>query len=315
MLVAVLLCDRAWAADELGYDADDYLNHSYAAKLWEGYRDPGVRFWSEPPGPLALTFDWRVLTMFDSHTSHQFGTPPQSGGPQYAPLSKLDWSLDSTWTGFRFGLEEANSAVHFEWLTPMGQGINGGMYDYDWNINDPRNDPTRLDSLSRSSEQWNEGQMLDIEYEFRLLKCPLGLPVDLWPMIGFRWQRFDMTAYAGNQLFSTGGIVPPVGPFGPPFDGDGITFNQQYSIGYLGAQFRGRLETRFLPPVAWTLQGDWGYTQANNVDHHLLRDEGNWYAMEDTHGGCWHVSLTTEALFCRDRLSIGLQADYTLRGQ
>ena len=153
--------------------------------------------------------------------------------------------------------------------------------------------------------------MLDVEYEFRLLKCPLGLPVDLWPMVGFRWQRFDMTAYAGNQVFSTGGIVPPVGPFPPPFDGDGITFNQEYSIGYLGTQLRGRLETRILPPIAWTLQGDWGYTQANNIDHHLLRDGGDWYAMEDTHGDCWHVSLTAEALFCRDRLSIGLQADHT----
>ena len=109
--------------------------------------------------------------------------------------------------------------------------------------------------------------MLDLEYEFRLLKCPLGLPVDVWPMIGFRWQRFDMTSYGGDQ------IIPPYGPFPPPFDGDGITFKQEYSIGYLGAQLRGRLETRILPPIAWTLQGDWGYTQANNVDHHLCYRE------------------------------------------
>ena len=110
-------------------------------KLWKGYRDPGGCFWSEPPGPLAVTIDWRVLTMFDSHTSHQFGTAPQLGGPQYAPVSKLDWSLDSTWTGFRLGLEEVDSATHIEWLTPMAECISGGMYDYDWNINDPRNDP------------------------------------------------------------------------------------------------------------------------------------------------------------------------------
>ena len=105
---------------------------------------------------------------------------------------------------------------------------------------------------------------------------------------------------------------PPV-PRWLPLDGDMITFKQEYSIGYLGAQLRGRLETRILPPIAWTLQGDWGYTQANNVDHHLsgYEDYGiHQYAMEDTHGDCWHVSLTAEALFCRDRFSIGLQADY-----
>jgi hypothetical protein len=305
MLVVVLLCDRARPADELYSDFNDPGKQQLAVQAWEGYRDPGVLFWSEPPGPLAVTIDWRILTMFNSHTSQQWGTPPVPGIQQFAPLSKLDFSLDSTWTGFRFGLEEADSAAHFEWLTPMGQGINGNMEDRDWS--GPNTDPY---SLSSSSERWNEGQMLDIEYEFRLLKRPLGLPVDFWPLAGFRWQRFDMTAYAGNQIISTSGN-PPVGPFPPPFDGDGITFNQKYSIGYLGTQLRGRLETRILPPIAWTLQGDWGYTQANNVDHHLLRDQGDWYAMEDTHGDCWHVGLTAEALFCRDRFSIGFQADYT----
>ena len=149
--------------------------------------------------------------------------------------------------------------------------------------------------------------MLDLEYEVRLLKHPLGLPVDVWPLAGFRWQRFDMTAYAGNQ------IIPPDGPFPPPFDGDIGTFKQEYSIGYLGTQLRGRLETRIMPPIAWTLQGDWGYTQANNVDHHLYYEYfgSHRYSMEDTHGDCWHVSLTAEALFCRDRFSIGLQADHT----
>ena len=55
--------------------------------------------------------------------------------------------------------------------------------------------------------------MLDLEYEFRLLKRPLGLPVEVWPMVGFRWQRFDMTAYDGDQIIHDGtlGPVPAVG--------------------------------------------------------------------------------------------------------
>jgi len=316
MLTVVILCSRVCPAGEFYSDFDDPSKQRLAEQAWEGYRDPGVLFWSEPPGPLALTIDWRVLTMFNSHTSYQFGTAPQLGGPQYAPESKLQFPINSCWTGFRFGLEEADSAAHFEWLTPMARSINGSMEDFDWNTSYvlPRNDPTRLDSLSSSSERWNEGQMLDLEYEFRLLKHPLGLPVDLWPLAGFRWQRFDITGYGGEQIFSRNLQVWPLGPFPPPLDGgDSITFKQEYSIGYLGTQLRGRLETRILPPIAWTLQGDWGYTQANNVDHHLFYEyfDSHRYTMDDTHGGSLHFGLTAEALFCRDRFSIGLQADYT----
>jgi len=175
MLVVILLCNKARPDDGLVFGGGDDVQYSQAEELWRDWSDSGNRFWSDPPGPLALTIDYRVLTMFDSRTSYQFGTAPQLGGHQYAPISKLDFSLDSTWTGFRLGVEEADSAGHFEWLTPMARSINGSMEDFDWNIDDPRNDPTRLDSLSRSSERWNEGQMLEIEYEFRLLKRPLGL--------------------------------------------------------------------------------------------------------------------------------------------
>jgi hypothetical protein len=67
-----------------------------------------------------------------------------------------------------------------------------------------------------------------------------------------------------------------------------------------------------LPPIAWTLQGDWGYTQADNIDHHLFYEyyDVHRYTMEDTHGDCWHVGVTAEILFCRDRFSIGVQADH-----
>jgi hypothetical protein len=308
MLIVFLMHGRAWAADELDYGADGYVEHPHAAELWEGWSDKGNLFWSEPPGPLALTIDYRIRPMFNSHTSYQFGTAPQLEGSQYAPLSKLDWSLDSTWTGFRFGLEKADSAAHFEWLTPMGQCINGKMADFDWS--GPDRPPA---SLSRSPERWNDGQMLDLEYELRLLNRPLGLPVDVWPMIGFRWQRFNITAHDGDQIINDGTFGPDLPPVGYHWMEDEISFKQEYSIGYLGAQLRGRLETRILPPIAWTLQGDWGYTQANNVDHHISGYEADGihrYTMENTHGDALHFSLTAESLFCRDRFSIGLQADY-----
>jgi hypothetical protein len=306
MLFAVWACGRACPAMEFFTGFDDPGRQQVAERAWDGWRDPGVCFWTEPPGPLAFTVDYRVLAMFGSQTSKQFGTPPQISMPQYAPLSKLDWSLDSAWTGFRFGLEQADSAAHLQWMTPMGCG--GKMDDFDWS--GPDRAPA---SLSSSPERFTDGQMLDLEYEFRLLKRPLTLPVDVWPLIGFRWQRFDITAYDGDQLINDGTLGPDLPPVGYHWTEDMGTFKQEYSIGYVGAQLRGRLETGVLAPIAWTLQGDWGYTQANNIDHHISGYEEagvHRFSMEDTHGSALHFCLTTESLFCRDRLSLGLQADY-----
>ena len=57
MLIVFSMHGRAGAADELGCCTDDDVNHPYAAGLWEGWSDKGNLFWSEPPGPLALTMD------------------------------------------------------------------------------------------------------------------------------------------------------------------------------------------------------------------------------------------------------------------
>jgi hypothetical protein len=99
--------------------------------------------------------------MFDSNTSFQFGLDDKSlpSGP-YTPLSKLAYSLDSTWAGLRVGVRKPDRDIHFEWLTPIAQGINGGMSDYDWNIDDshhrirPTNRSWRvpLDRLRRAGQ-------------------------------------------------------------------------------------------------------------------------------------------------------------------
>ena len=113
--------------------------------------------------------------------------------------------------------------------------IDGFMSDYDWNINTPRNNPDRLDSLTHSGERWNDGQKLELEADYKYSDCILGMPIEVWPLAGFRFQRFDMTGYDAYQLVSTSGN-PPIGPY--RYQGDIITFNQQYYMGYIGAQLR-----------------------------------------------------------------------------
>jgi hypothetical protein len=244
--------------------------------------------------------DFKIQEMW-GYTSYQFGTDgPWHGGSEFAPLSKLDFSLDSTWTGLRVGVERCNWDVHLEWLMPMVQHIDGVMSDYDWNINSPYNDPTRLDSLTHSSQRWNDGQKLELEADYKYSDCFLGMPVEVWPLAGFRWQRFDITAYNIDY------IVPDRGH---TYDGDVITFNQQYYIGYIGFQLRREIERACKPPVNLVFQFDWGGAGGYNVDHHLLR-EGDRYTMESTGGDAVHVGLTGSIpLNCH--LSLGLQADYT----
>ena len=89
-------------------------------------------------------------------TTYEFGTPLDEPEP-FAPLSRLSFSLDSTWHGLQFALAQPKWRVQCEWLTPMQQHIAGVMADYDWNIDEPADDPSRLDSLTHSFLRWNDG--------------------------------------------------------------------------------------------------------------------------------------------------------------
>lgn len=264
--------------------------------------DPGCKCCCCARQPCRVwTIDYRVRPMFDSHTSYEFGTPPGFAAGTYAPLSKLDFDLDSTWHGLQIGLEKPNWRVHFEWLTPIQRDINGNMEDFDWIP------AGNLISHTLSSERWNDGQMLDLGGEFKFTSSLFNLPIEIWPAGGFRFQRFDITA---TDIFQ---VVPPLGPVPALAGVDVITFNQQYYQCYFGGQLRTRLwfaerliDVRF--------QGDGGPAWGYNVDHHLLRDDFipgvfDRFTMETTSGGMWHIGLTVEAPITR-RLSLGLQADH-----
>ncbi len=247
------------------------------------------------------TIDYRVRPMVDSYTSYEFGTAPGDPHGPYAPLSRLDFALDSTWHGFQIGLEKPCWRIHFEWLTPIQDKIDGDLADYDWNIDDPRNAPGRLDSLTLSPLRWHDGQMLDLAAEFKLANRLFHLPVEVWPAAGFRFQRFDMTADSLTYL------VPAIGPIAELNGVDVITFNQQYYVGYFGGQLRTTFAVGRVP-FDVRLQADAGPAAGYNVDHHLLR-EGDRYTIEKTSGGWWHIGMILEASITK-RFSLGFQADH-----
>jgi hypothetical protein len=281
------------------FGAGDSPPSSVAASAWDGFEDFGVKFLCEPPGPEYWTLDYRCRAFCSSYTSYEFGTPPAPEfNPGWAPLSRLKFSLDSCWHGFEIAKETPTWGMQIEWMM-AGQYIQGDLEDYDWRYAD-----RDFTDLGHARERWTEGQMVDFAYKFRILEQPFSLPFGVWPIIGFRWQRLDIVAYDAEQLkYDNRWLEHPY-----YMAGDVLTLNQQYYIGYAGGQLRGKIEWSRLPTILWTLQGDWGYTQAYNIDHHLVR-EGDRYTMERTHGDSWHVALIVEALVT-NRFDIGVQVDH-----
>jgi hypothetical protein len=191
-----------------------------------------------------------------------------------------------------------NTNLRFEWLTPIGNGINGNLNDYDWTI--PGADFT---DLGIARERWTDGQMIDLNLEYRLTDHLFILPVELWLSGGFRFQRFNITAYDAVQV-KDNNVWPP-NPW--TYDADVLTFDQQFYTEYIGGELRTTLAWIPTLPLELRLFGDYGGTQGYNIDHHLLR-EGDMYVMHSTGGDTLHYAASAE-LSLRKNLSIGAQYD------
>jgi hypothetical protein len=274
-----------------GQNAFDSVGPQEAVDLWKDWPD-------KAPGPPVWSIDYRFRSFWSSSTSKEFGTPwsPPDG---WAPLSRLKFPLSSNWHGAEIRVQQPTWDLHFEWLTPQQKGVHGEQIDVDWQL--PNNDYT---DLTFARERWNEGQMLDLGFDFQMVDRPLDLPAELWPTIGFRWQRFNVTCYDGLQLKENGVWLDP--PLEVP--GDMIAFNQQYFIGYIGGQVRGKFGLSMLPPIAWKLQGDWGFVGAYNE-----LCEGTRQTTERTYGSMWHIAFTGE-MPVTQYLSMGAQFDCTAIG-
>jgi hypothetical protein len=252
-----------------------------------------------PTPARSWTIDYRIKSFCSSQTSYEIGTPPSKLPESWAPLSRLQFPLDSTWNGIRVGIEKPNWGMHVEWLTPISEHINGNFEDSDW---EPLNPDGSVSDFGRSREHWTDGQTVDLDLECKLSDRFCGMPVEVWPIGGFRFQRFGLTAYDLVQEKSNN---QPDGRF---FAGDVLTFKQQYYMCYLGGQLRKTIGLANNKELRLTFQGDWGATWGFNIDHHL-RTDPVFEAYQSTQGGSWHLGLTAEAPMNR-RLSLGVQADF-----
>lgn len=243
----------------------------------------------------------RQKTLFNSHTSYEFGNPLD---PIYSPLSRLEFSLDSAWAGVDVRRRLSRLSIGAGFLTSVADQDAGIMRDTDW---DEPGSPTPVtnysESLCRLEPSWQVEADLDLQVA-DIFHLPEGF--DLRPVIGFRWQQFSFVAHDGVQYDYN---PPPQPPDIQMLPGNSISFEQswyQYFIG-LKAGYTWK-QLPWLHRLKLQAAFDWSYVEGNNQDRHLLR-EGNRTTTQQTTGDARHASL--ELLFgLTPTIDLGVEADY-----
>lgn len=238
----------------------------------------------------------KVRRLLDSHTSYEFGNPFP---PYQAPLSRLEFPLDSWWGGIEARGSYPRFSVGLEALTSLSSEANGRMSDSDW---DDEGDPGFRTIYSESYCRIEPSYAIRADADLRVSDW-LGLPstMDLRPVIGFRWQHFRLVTHDGVQY---GQGDPPM-----PLPGDGIRFTQTYRQYFIG--LKGDLDlTGYVPLHRFNLlmQVDWAYVQGENEDLHLLR-AGQRFTFDNTRGQAWHGLLGLKAGLLKN-LTLGLELDF-----
>jgi hypothetical protein len=240
-----------------------------------------------------VAIDYRYRAFVGSDVTSRFETSiPGSANTMY---SELNFPINSSWHGLRLAVDEPNWGAHFEWMAPQ-QSIDGHLTDYDY-LNRP-DDSLTLSEIGITRENWLDGQMIDLGIEYQISQCTLNLPIETWPLLGFRWQRFHLMGFDGQQLYDGRWISPPA-----EYPGDVINFNQQFYTLYFGLQFRTRVRSALL-----TLQADGGAAWGYNAANYYYRT-GDLYTMESMTGGSWHIGFTAEVPIS-ERFCFGFQYDH-----
>ena len=182
------------------------------------------------------------------------------------------------------------------------QGVDGVLADSDWT--DERNTRIR-DIYSESNLRLKPSYDVRASVDVSVAGW-LGLPkgLDLRPVGGVRWQRFDLMAFDGTQwdLQSDGSWHTT------PLPGDDIHFKQTYWHYFLGLRGQWQPLRHEYPGLKLTGQVDWAWVKGDNQDDHLLR-EGNRITEESTSGHAWHASLALDAPL-GGNFFVGVQAEY-----
>lgn len=254
----------------------------------------------ETTAPLTkhLSLALKTRRLFSSHTSYEFGNPFP---PNQAPLSRLEFPLDSWWGGAEIRASFPRFSIGVEALRNISDEAVGKMRDSDW---DDDNNPGLMTIFSESKCRMDPSYMVRADMDLEVADI-LGLPrwFSLRPVTGFRWHDFNLVTHDGVQIDLTGLTAPM------PLPGDGIRFSQTYWQYFFG--LRSNIDVGHFIDVTGLnlmLQADWAYVEGQNEDHHLLR-AGNRFTYENTDGQAWHASVELKKSLYK-MLSLNVGADY-----
>jgi hypothetical protein len=241
-----------------------------------------------------------VKRYFGSHTSYEFGNPFP---PYQAPLSRLEFPLNTWWAGGEFRRSFSRISAGVEVLRNVSRESDGSFQDSDWD-DDAR--PGVKTIYSESQCRMEPSYMVRGDVDLKVADW-WGLPAwfDLRPVAGVRWQRFELVSHDGVQAYPAPGDNPPP----DLLPGDGIRFRQTYWHYFLGIRTAYDLGRHIRAPRLKLLgQLDWAYVDGDNRDHHLLQ-EGNRMTYEKTRGHAWHASLGLKAGLTKN-INAGVEAEY-----
>jgi hypothetical protein len=261
---------------------------------------------SPSPGHAAdadtpWSIEAKTKFLFNSHTSYEFGNPFP---PYQSPLSRLEFPINSVWTGLEVRRSLGRFSIGLEYLATVSDQESGHFKDSDW---DDENAPARLSIFGETKCSLRPSHQFRVDLDAQLgdlLRLPEA--VELGPVIGFRWQRLSLLAHDGLQNtydVTTGAVT---GTYA--LHGDTISFLQDWYQYFVGARLG---YTWAKPPllhhVKFNSQADWSHVTGNNTDKHLLR--GNRVTREDTTGHAWHVTLGV-MLGLTEHLEAGVEGEY-----
>jgi outer membrane protease len=245
---------------------------------------------------------WRAAAVIErgvrSHTSYEFGNPFE---PYQAPLSRLEFPLNTWWGGVELRRDFSRGSLGGLLLTNLTQNTDGFMQDWDWENEDA---PSQATTYSASRCRVEPSFQARFDFDLKVSDW-LGLPVgiDIRPVVGFQWQRFNFMAHDGNQW----SYFPPE----PPMElvGNSIHFRQDYQLYFLGvkASYAWKNAADALPATLFLFCW-WAYAKADNEDHHMLHP-GFRLTLEKSTGSAWFFSGGTRAHLSRN-VSAVLEASY-----
>lgn len=260
---------------------------------------------AEQENPVSVEPSWQIAvkqkTLFNSHTSYEFGNPLP---PYQQPLSRLEFPIDSVWGGVEIRKQFSRVSIGAGFLTSFAAQETGRFKDSDWA--DDTN-TARLTNYGETYCRLNPSYQVEADIDLQLADL-LQLPTrfELRPLLGFRWQQLSLVAHDGLQYdYDTPGLPPNI----LDLPGDTIGFEQnwyQYCAGIrLGYEWQ---RLAWLHRLKLQSQLDWSYVEGDNRDYHLLQP-GHRITEEQTSGNGWHASLAVLLGITRN-FDLGLEADY-----